>query len=138
VRAALDDVFTFFSSARNLEAITPPLLRFQVLTHEPIVLGPGAELNYRLSVRGVPVRWTTIIETWDPPHGFSDFQQQGPYALWHHTHRFEACDGGTWMEDHVRYALPFGIIGRLAHWLVVRRDVESIFDYRARKIDEIF
>lgn len=138
MRAALDDVFTFFSSARNLEAITPPLLRFQVLTPEPIVLGPGAELDYRLSVRGVPVRWTTIIETWDPPHGFSDFQQQGPYALWHHTHRFEAGDGGTWMEDHVRYALPFGIIGRLAHWLVVRRDVESIFDYRARKIDEIF
>jgi ligand-binding SRPBCC domain-containing protein len=64
-------------------------------------------------------------------------QARGPYKMWHHTHRFREGEGGTWMEDIVRYALPFGPLGRVAHWLQVRRDVEGIFDYRAKKIEEL-
>jgi ligand-binding SRPBCC domain-containing protein len=138
VPAPLNEVFAFFSEARNLERITPAFLRFHVLTPEPIWMAPGARIDYRLRVRGVPVSWRTVIETWDPPHQFIDIQERGPYRLWHHTHRFREVPDGTWMEDAVRYALPFGVFGQLAHWLVVRRDVEAIFDYRAQCILEIF
>jgi len=138
IPSPLPAVFEFFSAARNLAAITPASLRFRLLTPEPISLDAGAELRYSLRVRGIPVRWKTTIETWNPRHEFSDIQSRGPYKLWHHTHRFREADGGTWMEDTVRYALPFGPLGRLAHWLYVRRDVESIFDYRAARIKELF
>ena len=138
VPAPLPAVFEFFSAAQNLAAITPPWMHFRILTPEPIALRSGAQLNYTLRVRGLPVRWTTIIETWDPPREFSDFQARGPYKLWRHTHRFREADGGTWMEDVVRYALPFGPVGRLAHALFVRRDLESVFDYRAARIRERF
>ena len=138
IPSRLPAVFEFFSRAQNLAAITPPSLHFRVLTPEPIRLHAGAELRYSLRVRGIPVRWKTIIETWNPPHEFSDFQSRGPYQLWHHTHRFREADGGTIMEDVVRYALPLGPIGRLVHWLYVRSDVESIFEYRATRIQELF
>ena len=138
IPSPLPAVFAFFSAAQNLAAITPPWMRFRVLTPEPITLRAGAELNYSLRVRGIPVRWTTIIETWNPPREFSDIQSRGPYKLWHHTHRFREADGGAWMEDVVRYVLPFGLLGRLVHWLFVRRDVEAIFDYRAARIRELF
>ncbi len=134
----IDEVFAFFGDARNLEAITPPLLRFRVLTPDPIAMGPGALIRYRLRVRGLPVGWLTAIREWDPPHRFVDQQLRGPYALWHHTHTFEP-DGedATIMRDEVRYALPFGILGDLARRLFVARDVEQIFDFRARRIVEL-
>jgi len=133
------DVFAFFGDARNLEAITPPLLRFRVLTPDPIAMGPGALIRYRLRVHRVPVGWLTTIREWDPPHRFVDEQLRGPYALWHHTHTFEPHpDGdGTLMRDVVRYALPFGALGDLARRLFVARDVEAIFDYRAEKIRQL-
>lgn len=134
----LDEVFQFFADARNLEIITPPFLKFHVLTPGEIEMRPGAVIEYKLKVRGVPIRWRTVIQDWDPPRGFSDNQARGPYALWFHTHRFEARDGGTWMEDVVHYALPLGILGRLAHWMLVERDVQRIFDYRTEKIQELF
>ena len=134
----IDEVFAFFGDARNLEAITPPLLRFQVLTPDPIAMGPGALIRYRLRVRGMPVGWLTAIREWDPPHRFVDQQLRGPYALWHHTHTFEP-DGedATLMRDEVRYALPFGFAGELARRLFVGRDVEAIFDFRAKRIVEL-
>jgi len=134
----IDEVFAFFGDARNLEAITPPLLRFRVLTPDPIAMGPGALIRYRLRVRGLPVGWLTAIREWDPPHRFVDQQLRGPYALWHHTHSFEP-DGedATIMRDEVRYALPFGILGELARRLFVGRDVEAIFDFRAKRILEL-
>jgi len=134
----LAEVFQFFADARSLEVITPPFLKFQVLTPGPIEMRPGAVIDYKLKVRGLPIRWRTFIETWEPPHSFSDNQARGPYALWFHTHRFEERDGGTWMEDVVRYALPLGVLGQIAHWLMVERDVQSIFDYRTEKITELF
>jgi ligand-binding SRPBCC domain-containing protein len=133
------DVFSFFGDARNLEAITPPLLRIRVMDPDAIVIGAGALIRYRLRVHRVPVGWLTAIREWDPPHRFVDEQLRGPYALWHHTHTFEPhADGdGTLMRDVVRYALPFGPLGELARRLFVARDLEAIFDYRAQKIREL-
>ncbi|HET8754502.1 MAG TPA: SRPBCC family protein [Solirubrobacteraceae bacterium] len=127
--------FGFFSDARNLEAITPPWLRFRVLTPGVIEMRPGALIDYRLRLHGIPLTWLTRIEVWEPPHRFVDVQLRGPYALWEHTHTFEpAGEDAVVIADRVRYALPFGRLGELARRLVVRRDLERIFDHRTRAI----
>jgi ligand-binding SRPBCC domain-containing protein len=127
-----DDVFPFFADAHNLEAITPPWLGFRVVTPRPIDMRAGALIEYRLRLRGVPLRWRTRIAVWDPPRRFVDVQIAGPYRLWHHTHDFEPDgSGGTIMRDTVRYALPLGPLGALAHRLLVRRDLDAIFQFRA-------
>ncbi len=130
LEAPPEAVFPFFARARNLEAITPPLLRFRLLTPEPVEMGVGTFLQYALRVHGVPVRWDTLIQAWAPPHRFVDVQVRGPYRLWHHTHELEPVDGGTLMRDTVRYSLPFGAAGELARRLLVSRDLEAIFDFR--------
>jgi ligand-binding SRPBCC domain-containing protein len=128
-------VFPFFEDAHNLEAITPPFLGFRVVTPAPIAMREGARIEYRLKLHGVPVRWRTTIEQFDPPHMFVDRQTSGPYRLWHHTHVFEPDGrGGTIMRDRVRYALPLGPLGSIAHVLLVRRDLRRIFDYRQAKV----
>jgi ligand-binding SRPBCC domain-containing protein len=131
----IDEAFDFFSKASNLEAITPPFLRFRITTPAPIEMKVGALIQYRLRLRGVPVSWRTRIEEWDPPRGFVDRQLSGPYALWHHTHSFEPLgESQTQMTDLVRYGQRFGPFGALAEHLVVRRDLERIFDYRRDSI----
>jgi ligand-binding SRPBCC domain-containing protein len=125
-----EEVFAFFSDALNLERITPPWLGFEVLTPGPMRMREGTLLEYRLRLHGVPVRWLTRIETWDPPHRFVDAQLRGPYRLWHHTHTFAPDGDGTLMRDTVRYALPLGPLGALAHATFVRRDLARIFDFR--------
>jgi len=126
-----EQAFEFFSRAGNLEAITPPLLRFRITTPEPIEMRVGTLIRYRLRLRGVPVSWLTRIEEWDPPRGFVDRQLRGPYALWHHTHSFEALDANrTLMIDLVRYGQRLGPLGAAAEHLLVRRDIEGIFDFR--------
>jgi hypothetical protein len=134
----LEEVFAFFSDARNLERITPSWLGFQMVTPGPIRIAAGTKLRYRLRVHGLPLSWTTEIRRWEPPHRFIDVQLSGPYQLWHHTHRFEADNGGTRMTDVVRYRLPFGWIGRAVRLLKVRRDVEQIFEYRSERINNLF
>ncbi len=126
----IDKVFAFFARARNLELITPPWLGFEVRTPEPVAMGVGALLDYRLRLHGVPLGWTSQIEVWEPGLQFVDRQLRGPYALWHHRHRFKRSGSGTLASDEVHYALPFAAIGELAHPLFVRRDLERIFDYR--------
>ena len=101
-------------------------------------MAAGARIRYRLAWHGLPIAWTTEIRRWDPPCRFVDVQLSGPYGLWHHTHRFEAHDDGTRITDVVRYRLPFGMIGRAVHSLKVRGDVERIFDYRFKRINELF
>ncbi len=129
------EVFAFFADARNLEAITPPLLRFRVETPDPIVMAVGTLIRYRLRVRGVRVRWLTRISVWQPPSRFVDEQLAGPYALWHHTHSFEDDgEGGTLMRDVVRYRIGYGPLGVLVNAALVRRDLERIFDYRAQQV----
>jgi ligand-binding SRPBCC domain-containing protein len=130
-------VFNFFSQAENLEQITPPWMRFRIHTPLPIVMKPGATIAYALCVRGIPLRWLTEIERWNPPHEFVDVQARGPYKLWRHTHRFSEVEGGTLIADTVEYALPFGLLGRLVHRLQVARDLSRIFDYRARQVQAL-
>ncbi len=132
-----DEAFVFFADAHNLEQITPPFLRFRVLTPRPIPMGEGALIDYRLRLHGIPIRWKTRIEAWEPGVRFVDRQLRGPYALWHHTHTFEPAPGGTLLRDVVRYRLPFGLLGRLIERLFVRRDVEQIFAYRQEVIARV-
>jgi ligand-binding SRPBCC domain-containing protein len=134
---APEAVFPFFADARNLEAITPPLLRFRLLTPEPVEMGVGTFLQYALRLHGVPVRWDTLIQAWDPPHRFVDVQVRGPYRLWHHTHELEPVDGGTLMRDTVRYSLGLGALGEVARRAVVTRDLEAIFAFRAERVPEL-
>jgi len=134
----VDEVFSFFADAGNLETITPPWLRFRILTPRPIEMRSGALIDYTLRVRGLPIRWTTEIVEWTPPHRFVDRQLRGPYRLWHHLHEFFAEGNRTRMLDTVDYVLPFGPLGRLAHFGWVRRDLEQIFDYRQRQIETLF
>jgi ligand-binding SRPBCC domain-containing protein len=124
------EVFAFFAQARNLEAITPHWLRFRVTTPGEIEMRPGALIEYRLRLHAVPVRWRTEIAVWEPQRRFVDVQVAGPYALWEHTHEFEPHERGTLVRDRVRYALPLGPLGRLAHAVLVRRDLARIFDFR--------
>ena len=131
VELPVEQTFSFYGDARNLERITPPWLRFEVTTPEPIEMGPGTLIAYRLRLHGVPVRWQTRIEAWEPPRRFVDAQVRGPYSLWEHTHEFEAAGAkATIIRDRVRYAIPFGPLGELAERLLVRRDLRRIFDYR--------
>jgi ligand-binding SRPBCC domain-containing protein len=127
---APDDVFGFFADAGNLEAITPPFLGFEIVTPRPIEMRAGTLIEYRLRLHGLPLRWLTRIEVWDPGVRFVDQQLRGPYALWHHTHEFEARGSDTLMTDTVRYALPFGPLGTVAHALLVERELNRIFDFR--------
>jgi len=133
------EVFAFFSDPANLEALTPPWLNFEVLTPRPLPQGEGALFDYRIRVRGLPIRWRTLIETFIPGERFVDRQIAGPYALWHHTHRFEDLPGGgTRMTDQVRYRVGWGFIGHLVTALWVRKDVARIFAYRKRVLAERF
>jgi ligand-binding SRPBCC domain-containing protein len=132
IERPLGDTFEFFSDAYNLEKITPSFLRFRILTPRPIRMCAGAVIDYELSLFGVPFRWRTLIEEWEPGRRFVDSQIKGPYALWHHTHTFEAVGPDrTLMRDRVEYRVPLGPLGSLARALFVGRMLEKIFDYRA-------
>jgi ligand-binding SRPBCC domain-containing protein len=132
--ATPEQVFPFFADARNLEAITPPLLRFRVVTPDPIEMRVGTLIQYRLRLHGLPLSWLTSIQAWEPPHRFVDVQIRGPYALWHHTHTFTPTAEGTVIRDTVRYAIGFGPLGELADRLLVQRDLRAIFDFRAQQV----
>jgi ligand-binding SRPBCC domain-containing protein len=131
VEVPIEQAFAFYGDDRNLEPLTPPWLHFEVTTPRPIAMGAGAQLEYRLRLHGVPIRWRTRIDAWEPPTRFTDFQEKGPYSIWEHTHIFEPVgETATTIHDRVRYAIPLGPIGSLAHALFVRRDLERIFDFR--------
>lgn len=135
VRAPLDRVFPFFADAGNLEAITPPWLRFRILTPRPIRMLPGTLIEYELRLHRLPLRWVSEITEWEPPRRFVDTQRVGPYRTWIHEHEFTERDGGSEVRDAVRYAVPGGF---LIDRLFVRRDVKKIFEYRAHVLAERF
>lgn len=132
-----EEVFPFFADPANLERLTPPFLGFTILTPLPIEMRAGASIEYRIRLNGIPMRWRTAIESFDPPNSFVDTQAKGPYAHWHHTHTFREVPGGTEIGDRVRYALPFGPLGRIAH-VLVKRQLKTIFDYRTKVMAEMF
>jgi ligand-binding SRPBCC domain-containing protein len=129
------EVFPFFADAANLQAITPPWLDFKVVMPGPITMRPGALIDYRLKLRGIPIGWRTEISVWEPPFRFVDRQLKGPYRQWIHEHTFEEKDGGTLCRDRVDYAVPGGT---LVNRLFVRRDVETIFAFRREQLDRLF
>lgn len=129
------EVFPFFSDAANLQLLTPPWLSFRIETPLPIEMRVGVFIEYRICIHGLPLRWKSEITTWDPPKRFVDEQRRGPYRLWHHEHSFEEKDDGTIVRDFVRYAVPFDFA---VHRFLVRPDLGRIFDYRHRKMVELF
>ena len=133
----LDETFELFSDAFALERITPPWLQFEVMTSPPIEMEAGTLIDYALRLHGVPVRWRTQIEVWEPPHRFTDRQLSGPYRSWHHTHEFSESEGRTEIVDRVRYSMPLGPLGELARAALVRRDLEGIFDYRHAAVERL-
>ena len=125
------EVFDFFSSASNLERLTPADLRFRFLDDPPDVLEVGTRIRYRLRINGVPVTWVTRITRWDAPNSFADVQEKGPYSSWEHTHSFTAIDAErTRMHDHIEYEVPLGPLGDLANRVFVAGQLRKIFNYR--------
>lgn len=131
----LEEIFAFFANADNLQSLTPAWLDFSLVTPKPILMRTGTLIDYRLRLHGFPIRWRSEITVWEPPLRFVDEQRRGPYTLWVHEHQFQARDGGTQVSDLVRYAVPGGW---LVERLFVRRDVERIFQFRRRKLLELF
>jgi ligand-binding SRPBCC domain-containing protein len=130
-----NEVFPFFSNPLNLEQITPPWLRFRIVSTLPIEMHEGVEIEYRLRIRGIPIGWRSRITAWNPPHRFVDEQVRGPYRIWVHEHRFIEDSGRTLCEDNVKYA-PRG--GALVNELFVERDIHKIFAYRSEQLQKTF
>lgn len=138
IGASPAEVFQFFSEPRNLARITPPSLGFKIHGDPPAQMRKGARIEYRIKWMGLSLPWVSRITDWRPGLGFQDAQEKGPYRRWVHTHSFEENAGGVTMRDTVEYALPLGVLGRVANALVVRRQLDEIFDYRYRAIQEVF
>ena len=134
----LPELFAFFERPENLAHLTPEELGFQVLTPTPLLMRDGAIIDYVIKVGGMHLHWRTMITEYVRGQKFIDEQLVGPYLFWHHTHQFMETDEGTIMVDHIRYAMRFGILGRLAHALFVRVKLRSIFDFRADQIAKVF
>ncbi|MEZ5404217.1 MAG: SRPBCC family protein [Bryobacteraceae bacterium] len=136
-RRSLAEAFAVFEDPRNLARITPPWLNFRITTAEEIVMRRGARIDYRIRWLGLPVAWSTLITDYEPPHRFIDFQDRGPYVLWRHLHSFTEDTDGTVVADEVRYVLPFGPLGWLAHSWKIGDQLIEIFQYRQRAIGDL-
>lgn len=134
----LREVFPFFERPENLALITPSWLGFRIVTPSPIRMMEGTVIEYSIKVMGIRARWKSRISVYDPPGAFADEQLEGPYTFWHHTHRFIEVDGGTLLVDEIRYGMPFGILGRIVHNLIVRKQLQRIFNHRAQAIERMF
>lgn len=131
----LSEVFEFFSDAHNLQKLTPGNLNFQVISDSPIEMRVGTLIDYRLRLRGLPLRWRSLISVWEPPYRFVDEQVQGPYRHWHHEHMFEPEAEGTICRDRVHYTVPGG--GLIHRWLV-QPDLQRIFQFRRAALQQQF
>ena len=132
------DVFPFFGEAKNLEQITPPWLKFQILKQPEGSIDSGAIIDYKISLKGLPIKWRTKIEHWHPPSKFSDTQLKGPYRKWVHMHNFKELQGGTLMIDHVTYRLPLNLPGQIIAGRYVKSDISRIFAYRRKIIQKLW
>ena len=132
------EIFPYFSSETNLEQITPPFLNFRVVGKSTPEIREGTVLDYKLNLHGVPITWQSRIDEWDPGRKFVDVQTKGPYSKWEHTHEFVPLAGGTLIRDRVLYRLPMGWLGNAFGAWKVESDVEEIFNFRRKRIDEMF
>jgi uncharacterized protein (TIGR01777 family) len=133
-----DQVFPFFSVPTNLERITPPEVQFRVQKLSTKEIEEGTLIDYKLKIKGVPMKWRSKITTWKPMDYFVDEQITGPYKQWHHTHSFTTIDDGTLLTDRVVYQMPLGVLGDVARLLMVHREVKTIFGYRSKVIEGLF
>jgi ligand-binding SRPBCC domain-containing protein len=138
IKRPVSEVFPFFEDAHNLSTITPPWLNFQILSQGKIAMQPGAEIEYRIRMLGIPMYWKTVIAEYQPPFGFVDEQETGPYRRWHHSHSFREVPEGTLASDDVEYSLPLGPLGRVAHLVMVRHQLIAIFRYRQAALRKAF
>ena len=134
----VDEIFPFFSAAENLETITPPSLSFKIEKVSTAQIQKGTLIDYKLKIRGVPVKWRTEIAAWEPGKYFVDQQLKGPYKLWHHTHDFKNLGPGTLMTDVVRYKSPMGFMGWIVAGALVKSEISGIFNYRRKIIFDKF
>jgi len=136
---AKETAWSFFSSPKNLAKITPDRLSFKVTSEYKMdEMYAGQIITYIIKpLLGIPMRWATEITHVKDGKFFIDEQRFGPYAFWHHQHWFEEKDGGILMKDAVHYGLPFGIFGRMAHSLFVKRMLDTIFDYRISAVEDL-
>lgn len=139
IRTDFQTCWDYFSAPGNLHVITPDYIDFRVHTAVPEKLYEGLIIRYTIRpILGIPLTWISEIKTWREDRYFIDEQRRGPYKLWHHEHHFREVEGGVEMTDVITYLMPFGVFGRLVHWLFIRRQLERIFDYRCQKADELF
>ena len=139
VNASVEECWTFFSSPRNLQKMTPLTMGFEITDFDGKNMYPGQIIQYKVSpLLGIKLTWVTEITIVEENRYFIDVQRFGPYTLWHHKHFFEPVENGVLMTDLVHYALPLGFIGRMLNALVVKNKLKEIFEYRAEKIKKIF
>lgn len=139
IKSDIQTVWDFFSSPNNLKKITPAHMGFDIITGGEGHMYPGHIISYKVKpLFGIPMLWVTEITHVSEKEFFVDEQRIGPYKMWHHEHHFVQVDGGVEMTDIVSYALPFGLLGTLAHKLLVRRKVEGIFKFRQKVITRYF
>lgn len=132
-----DEVFSFFSKAENLNLITPPELHFEILSPLPIEMKKGTEIDYRIKLKGIPMKWKTLISEWDPPNSFTDTQLKGPYKIWIHKHTFIAQSEYTLVKDEVLYQPKGFLLEPLINKLFVEKNLNYIFNYRTKKLNEL-
>lgn len=131
----IEELFPFFALAENLEQLTPPILKFKIVTSGEIEMGVGTVIDYNLRLHGLPLNWKTLISRWEPPYCFVDEQIRGPYRYWIHEHTFEEKDGGVLVKDLVRYQV---LGGKLIHDIFVRKDLLKIFNFRQLQLKNKF
>lgn len=140
VPITIDQAWDFFSSPKNLKKITPDYLGFEITSDSQLEkMYAGMIITYIVKpLLGIPLRWMTEIKHVDEPNFFVDEQRVGPYKIWHHEHHFKEVEGGVDMQDIIHYAMPFGVLGRIAHGLFVKKQLNGIFDYRIKAINKEF
>jgi len=136
----IKEAWEFFATPDNLSKITPSDMSFEIVKCEKgTIIYSGMKIQYRLRpLFNIPVSWTTEIKNVNAPYSFTDTQLQGPYSLWEHTHTFVSAPGGVKMTDDVKYALPFGLLGSIAHNLIVKKRLEDIFNFREKTLNTFF
>lgn len=140
VPTSMEECWKFFSSPKNLAVITPDYMNFKITSPNNIdQMREGQIISYTVQpLLGIKMEWVTEITKVKNKEFFIDEQRIGPYKLWHHEHYFEETENGVMMTDQLFYCIPFGILGKLAHGLFIRKQLEGIFNYREKKVSELF
>ncbi len=136
---SMEQAWKFLSDPKNLKTITPDYMRFEILGGDEKMMYPGQIIKYIVTpIMGIPTQWITEITHVKEEEYFVDEQRFGPYALWHHKHFIRPIKNGIEMEDIIDYKIPFGILGQIAHPIIVKPKLKEIFEYRKKKLSELF